>query len=179
LGINRVALASSVNVLPMVFSVESRFSYFPIDEWHPTEPDEPYGLSKVVGELQADVIVRRYPNMRVASLRLHWSLPDTTDALADEHRDKGRRARDLWGWLQEDAGADAILRTLTAPEGAWIGHERFFIVAPDTATVYDSAELKAEFYPGVPVREGRKIEGRIGFFDCSKAERLLGWVHPT
>lgn len=47
LGINRVAQASSVNVLTMVFSNECRFHYFPIDEDHPCEPDEPYGISKV------------------------------------------------------------------------------------------------------------------------------------
>ena len=31
----------------MVFSVQPKFKYFPIDENHPTEPDEPYGLSKL------------------------------------------------------------------------------------------------------------------------------------
>ncbi|VDB92297.1 unnamed protein product [Peniophora sp. CBMAI 1063] len=47
LGITRVAMASSVNVLPGLFSTRSHFEYFPIDEDHPTEPDEPYGLSKL------------------------------------------------------------------------------------------------------------------------------------
>ena len=61
-----------------------------MDEKHPCRPDEPYGLSKQcvleddsvseciadvalrICEMQADTIVRRYPFMRVASLRLHW-----------------------------------------------------------------------------------------------------------
>jgi len=47
LGINRVAQASSVNVITMVFSQSPNIHYFPIDENHPCLPDEPYGLSKV------------------------------------------------------------------------------------------------------------------------------------
>lgn len=47
LGIERVAQASSVNVLRGVYSVRPQFDYFPIDELHPTLPDEPYGLSKL------------------------------------------------------------------------------------------------------------------------------------
>lgn len=37
-------------------------------------PDEPYGLSKLIGEMQADSIVRRWPHMRIASIRLHYSV---------------------------------------------------------------------------------------------------------
>jgi len=118
--------------------------------------------------------------MRVASFRMHWSLPDKSDALADEAARPARRARDLWGWVQEDAAADAILRGLTAPEDAWVGHEAFFIVAPDTATVGSDADaLRKEFYPDVPVKKGWDISGTRGFFDCQKAEKLLGWVHPV
>jgi nucleoside-diphosphate-sugar epimerase len=47
LGIARVAQASSVNVLRAGYSVQPQFDYFPIDELHPTLPDEPYGLSKL------------------------------------------------------------------------------------------------------------------------------------
>ena len=47
LGIERVAQASSVNVLCAGYSVQPQFDYFPIDELHPTLPDEPYGLSKL------------------------------------------------------------------------------------------------------------------------------------
>jgi UDP-glucose 4-epimerase len=30
-----------------VFAVEAKLDYLPIDEEHPTLPDEPYGLSKL------------------------------------------------------------------------------------------------------------------------------------
>lgn len=47
LGITRVAQASSVNVIPLVWTDRHDFEYFPLDEEHPCRPDEPYGLSKV------------------------------------------------------------------------------------------------------------------------------------
>lgn len=47
LGINRVAQASSVNVIPLVWTDRKDFEYFPLDEDHPTRVDEPYGLSKL------------------------------------------------------------------------------------------------------------------------------------
>ncbi|KAI0822504.1 hypothetical protein BC628DRAFT_663552 [Trametes gibbosa] len=47
LKIARVAQASSVNVIPLVWTDHHDFEYFPLDEEHPCRPDEPYGLSKV------------------------------------------------------------------------------------------------------------------------------------
>ncbi|KAJ3560298.1 hypothetical protein NP233_g10930 [Leucocoprinus birnbaumii] len=149
--------------------------YFPMDEDHPTEPDEPYGLSKIICELQAATITRRYPTMRIASLRLHWSLeygkypPDGKEDAA---------ARDLWGYVDQDSSAEAFLLALTCDTSKWPSKaEAFFIASPTIGPNKDSGELKAKFWPDVPVKEGFEISGRKGFFDCSKAERLLGWVH--
>ncbi|KAI0070075.1 NAD(P)-binding protein [Panus rudis PR-1116 ss-1] len=175
LGINRIAQASSVNVVTLVWSQGPVLDYFPIDEDHPCRPDEPYGLSKLIAELQADTIVRRYPSMRIASLRLSWSLPNKQ--VANLSQDPDRRKNDLWGYVHEDAGAEAFLLAVTNEDDRWHGHEAFFITAPDTTMEEDSMTLKERFYPNVPVKEGKRLEGHQGFFDCSKAERLLGWVH--
>lgn len=158
----------------MVYGKTCKFEYFPIDEMHPCLPDEPYGLSKVICELQADTIVRRYPFMRIASLRLHWSVPSRSRAQRD---DPTRRSKDLWGYVQEDSAADAFLLALTEETGKWSGHEAFFIVAPVVAMDEDSRELRQKFWPHVPVKDGKEVSGRKGFFDCGKAERLLGWSH--
>ena len=47
LGITRIAQASSVNVVTLVWSQKPKLYYVPLDEEHPCEPDEPYGLSKL------------------------------------------------------------------------------------------------------------------------------------
>ncbi|KIK62392.1 hypothetical protein GYMLUDRAFT_41822 [Collybiopsis luxurians FD-317 M1] len=183
LGIHRLAQASSVNIITMVYSQKCDFRYFPIDEMHPCLPDEPYGLSKLICEMQADTLVRRYPEMRIASLRLHWSLPDPT--LPSSNDPSGRCKQDLWGYVQEDSAADAFLRAVVDENDKWTGHEAFFIVSPKHAywegksqyCPVDSGELREKYWPDVPVKEGFDVSGSKGFFDCSKAERLLGWVH--
>ncbi|KAG2135119.1 NAD(P)-binding protein [Suillus clintonianus] len=174
LGIDRVAVASSVNVLRGVFGTEPTFRYFPIDENHPCEPDEPYGLSKLIGEIQADTIVRRYPSMRVASMRMHKVAPTRAWAYREDYfRSRG----DLWSYVQMDSAADAFLRAVTVGMDQWTGHETFFIAAPQLAADEDWLELKEKYFPDVQVKSGWVESGGKGFFDCSKAERLLGWVH--
>ncbi|KAJ7707802.1 hypothetical protein B0H17DRAFT_533010 [Mycena rosella] len=176
LGIKRVAQASSVNVITMVYSQAPRFEFFPIDESHPCLPDEPYGLSKVISELQADSIVRRFPDMRVASLRLHWSVPRR--AFAAKNLDVARAKNDLWGYVQEDSAAEAFMLAITQPTDSWpSASEAFFIVAPETTFDGNTSELLQEHWPNVPIKEGKGLSGNAGLFDCSKAKRLLGWVH--
>ncbi|GJE96271.1 NAD(P)-dependent oxidoreductase [Phanerochaete sordida] len=174
LGITRVAQASSVNVVQLVWTPHPRLHYLPIDEDHPREPDEPYGLSKLICETQADAIVRRFPQMRVASLRPSWSIPNRDFA---KHQDAERRKNDLWGWVHRDSCADAFLLAITADEGAWTGHEAFFIVAPDTTEGIAPEVLYEQFWSHVPIKAGKDLKG--GFFDSSKAERILGWVHTV
>ncbi|KAF8556189.1 NAD(P)-binding protein [Imleria badia] len=166
--------AISVNVLRAVYSVQPQFDYFPIDERHPTLPDEPYGLSKLVAEMQADTIVRRYPNMRMASLRFHWLVPTRTRARQRSHENS---IGDLWGYVQEDSSAEAFVRALTVQNDEWKGHEKFFITAHQVAPDEDWLELKQRYFPDVSVREGWVKNRGSSFFDCSKAECLFGWVH--
>ena len=86
---------------------------------------------------------------------------------------------DLWGYVQEDLSASAFLLALSPENDAkWKGHEPFFICAPDTTWDGPTAELYEAFWADVPIKEGKNLDGRKGFFDCSKAERLLGWKHP-
>ena len=125
-------------------------------------------------ELQADAIVRRYPSMRVASLRLSWSLPSRDAAMRDNPE---RRKNDLWGYVQEDSAAEAFLLAITPENRQWNGHESFFITAPDTASKVPTMELLARYWSDVPIKEGKDLSGQKGFFDCSKAEKLLKWVH--
>ncbi len=110
--------------------------------------------------------------MRIASLRLHWSLPSKLTARSLE---ASKASKDLWGYVQEDSAAEAFLLAVAKENTAWTGHERFFIVAPETAHDEESSKLAREYWPEVPQRH--PLIGRESFFDCGKAERLLGWVH--
>jgi UDP-glucose 4-epimerase len=172
LGIDRVCLASSVNATGAVFSRRTRYDYLPLDEAHPTYNEDPYSLSKWIGESQADSVARRHESMTIASLRLHGVNPHRPVVGEDRPDAFAMATRELWGWVRDTALPRACLLALTAP---YRGHEVFYIVAPDTAVDAPTDELCRRFYPDVPRRA--ELHGNQGLFDCAKAERLLGWRH--
>ncbi len=172
LGIQRVCLASSINAIGGAFSRAPRYDYFPVDEQHPSYAEDPYSLSKWVLEQQAEAFARRYEGMTIASLRFH--------GLVEGHRratEVGGRAgliaiRHLWAYTLLSEACRACLLSLTAD---FVGHEVFYIVAPSTVMAEPSLELAQRYYPDTEIRGD--LSDRRGFFDCSKAERILGWIH--
>jgi UDP-glucose 4-epimerase len=172
LGIGRVCLASSINAIGGAFSRAPRYDYFPVDERHPTYAEDPYSLSKWVLEQQADAFARRYETMRIASLRFHWLLGSRDVAERASTANPAGSTRHLWAYTLNVEAARACLLSLTAD---FSGHEVFYIVAPTTAMAAPSLELAQAHYPATPIRSD--LSGNRGFFDCSKAERLLGWTH--
>jgi UDP-glucose 4-epimerase len=172
LGINRVCLASSINAIGGAFSRQPRYDYFPLDEQHPTYAEDPYSLSKWVEEQQADAFARRYENLRIASLRFHWLVNDYERAAQATAVMGGAVVKHLWAYTALPQASRACLLALTAD---FVGHEAFYIVAPRTAAPETSLELAQHHYPDTPVRGD--LSGHNSFFDCSKAERVLGWRH--
>ena len=124
--------------------------------------------------MQADTIVARFPSMRIASLRPGWVIPSREYAMKND-TDAERRKNDLWGWVQEESTAEAFLLAVTVEDGRWSGHEAFFITAPTITSDEEAEELYKNHWKDVPVKVGKNL--KKGFFDCSKAERILGWVH--
>ena len=172
-GIKRVVQASSVNATGAAYSRAPRYDYFPLDEQHPTYNEDPYSLSKWICEQQADSIVRRYEDMQIASMRFHWVVPERATAV-QYGTNVDFLSKHLWGYTRLDAAARACLLGITESFG---GHEAFYIVAPDTMLATPSRELAAKYFPDVPVRGA--FDGNHGFFDSTKAERLLGWKHDA
>jgi UDP-glucose 4-epimerase len=173
LGIKRVCQASSINATGAAFSRAPRYDYFPLDEQHPTYNEDPYSLSKWICEQQADSFVRRYEDMVITSLRFHMVVPDRESATRRQSTgDQAVLVRHLWGYTSLEAAASACLLSLTAPI---VGHVALYIVAPDTMMDIPSMELRNRYYPDVPLRAS--LDGHRGFYDCSRAERLLGWQH--
>jgi nucleoside-diphosphate-sugar epimerase len=171
-GIDRVCQASSINAIGGRFSRRPRYDYFPVDEAHPTYAEDPYSLSKWICEQQADAIARRFESMSIASLRLHGVVGDRADATQWADLPDAIVERQLWGYTRRDAAARACILAVTAD---FRGHEPFYVVAPDTMVDAPSSELSATHYPNVPIH-AEMIANR-GFFDCGKAERILGWAH--
>lgn len=89
--------------------------------------------------------------------------------------DPERRKNDLWGWVQEEATAEAFLQAVVVENGRWSGHEAFFITAPTTTENEENTALYNKYWGEVPIKHGKDLTK--GFFNCSKAERLLEWRH--
>ncbi len=173
LGIQRVCLASSVNAIGGVFNRQPRYDYFPVDEQHPTYAEDPYSLSKWVLEQQADAFARRYESLSLASLRFHALVADRERAVQVNTMLGAGAIRHLWAYTLMTEASRACLLALTAD---FAGHEVFYIVAPDAIAPEASLALAAQHYPTTPIRGD--LAGHTGFFNCAKAERILGWRHP-
>jgi len=172
LGIKRVCLASSINAIGGAYSCSPHYNYFPLDEQHPTYAEDPYSLSKWVLEEQAEAFARRYEWMTIASLRFHW-LVDSREQAAEYNKAFGQGSiRHLWAYTLFTGANRSCLLSLTAD---YSGHEVFYIVAPLTVASESSQALARQHYPSTAVRGD--LSGNTGFFDCAKAERILGWRH--
>jgi nucleoside-diphosphate-sugar epimerase len=173
LGIRRICQASSINATGAAYSRWPRYDYLPLDERHPTYAEDPYSLSKWMCEEQGDCFARLHRELSIASMRFHGVVESREVAI--ERLGAGPAlAKHLWGYTRAGAAALACVASLTA---GFSGHEAFYLVAPRTMMPgQPTTELVARHYPDVPLR--RSLRGEEGLYDCSKAERMLGWRHP-
>ena len=172
LGIKRVCLASSVNAIGGAFSRAPVYEYFALDEQHPTYAEDPYSLSKWVLEQQASAFARRYEWLKIASLRIHMLTHSRQVAVERTESGGAVIQHHLWGYTLFEEANRACLLALSAD---FSGHEVFYIVAPKTATSKPSLELAHQYYPDTEIRAD--LSGQTGFFNCAKANQLLGWQH--
>ena len=86
-------------------------------------------------------------------------------------KDPHLREWNLWGYVDTRDVAQASRLGLTADIS---GAEAFIIAAADTAMNRPSADLMAEFFPGVPVRDGAEDNNTLLAID--KARRMLGYA---
>jgi len=171
-GTKKVVCGSSLAVYGFYYPSERSVpDYLPVDETHPLRPQDPYGLSKLVGEKLADAASAK-TGMQIASLRF-------PGIYTEEHRELlATRSKDplirgtgaLWTYIDV---RDAARACRLALERDFSGHEAFNICAPDTIMELPTAELAAKYLPDV--KTVRKADGRWSGYDASKAEKLLGF----
>jgi len=177
LGMKRICQASSVNAIGTSFSRRPRYDYLPLDEKHPTYAEDPYALSKWVCETQADSFCRLHADLAIASMRFSWIVESRAAGIAIREGRGGldKAVKELWGYTDLWAAARACVEAVAG--SSWTGSETFYLVAPRTMATRPSADLVAEHYPDAELKHS--LVGDEGLYDCSKAERLLGWRHPV
>jgi len=172
LDIKRVVYASSISVLGIPFFRRSfEPDYFPIDEGHPNRPQDPYALSKYLGEEIAKAYVRSH-GMEVVSLRIAWiHTPETfKQQLLPMWDDPDLGASNLWLYVD---GRDVAQACRLAVEKEFFGHNPFYITANNSFMKTPSMELAKAYYPDAEIRSG--FDGFQSFITVDQARKTLGY----
>lgn len=173
MNVKRVVLASSTAAFGFIYATRIWApEYLPLDENHPSLPQDSYGLSKVLGERIADSIVTLHPAMTVSSLRFPGVNFDLTyESFRDRWRNPASRASGFWTYID---ARDAATTCRLALEAKFYGHEIFIASAPKNCMIQPSLELIRRYLPkGARIR---KVAGtHWSCVDSSKARRMLGF----
>ncbi|MDZ4718724.1 MAG: NAD(P)-dependent oxidoreductase [Roseiflexaceae bacterium] len=169
-GMQRVVWASSETTLGLPFE-KVLPTYAPIDEEAPLTPESSYALSKVISEEMARQF-SRWTSVPHVGLRFSNIMNPADYARFPSYwGDPHARKWNLWGYVDARDVAQSCRLGLEAPI---TGAEAFIIAAADTVMNRPSADLLADVFPTVPLRE---TEGQFGtLLGIQKACKLLGYA---
>jgi nucleoside-diphosphate-sugar epimerase len=171
--VQKVVLASSTAAFGFIYATNLWApEYLPLDEDHPSLPQDSYGLSKVLGERIADSIVSLSPAMTISSLRFPGVNFDLSyESFRERWRNPASRASGFWTYID---ARDAATTCRLALEAKFRGHEVFIASAPKNCMIQPSLELVKKYLP-----KGARIKNVAGTHwscvDSSKARRMLGF----
>ena len=171
--VKKVVVASSTAAFGFIYAKNLWApDYLPLDENHPSNPGDSYGLSKVVGEQIADSIVTVQKAMTIASLRFPGVNFDLSyESFRDRWRNPATRASGFWTYID---ARDAAETCRLALEAKFQGHEVFIASAPLNCMIQPTRELVGKYLPrGAKIR---KVSGtHWSCVDSAKARRVLGF----
>lgn len=175
LGVGRVVLASSIAAYGFLYAPRlERPEYLPLDEAHPSRPADPYGLSKLVGEVAADSFVRFAP-LAVVSLRLagvHFDISYQT--FVERWSRPEVRARGFWSYVDVRDAATAVRLAL---EAHLEGHHVLNVAAPISAMPEPTADLVRRHLPGlIDLRPDPSAGPHWSGISSGAIQRLLGFT---
>jgi nucleoside-diphosphate-sugar epimerase len=173
LGVKKVVMASSTAAFGFIYAVQRGLpEYFPLDEKHPSRPQDPYGLSKLVGEQIADSLALLHADMTISSLRFPGVVFDFSyDSVRERWKDPGARANTSWAYID---GRDAATACRLAVEAEFTGHEVMIVAAPMSSMREPTVEL-IEKYLGKDIPVKTAHGGNWSGVSSAKAEKFLGF----
>lgn len=173
-GIPKIVCGSSLAVYGLYYPIRKAVpDYLPIDEDHPRRPQDPYGLTKLVGEQMCDAFCRK-SDLQIASLRYSGIYADENRAVLVERRKNPniRGTGALWSYIDV---RDAATACRLAIEVTFQGHQTFNICAPTTIMDVATGELIQQYLP--EIKEFRAGLARNACaYSTTKAQTLLGFV---
>ncbi|GAA2731299.1 NAD(P)-dependent oxidoreductase [Pedococcus aerophilus] len=172
LGIGKVVFASSETTYGICFAQgERRPEYLPVDEEHPTVPEDSYAMSKVAGEVTARSFQAR-TGADVYGLRINNVIEphEYAELFPDFLADPALRRRNIFAYIDARDLGQMVQRCL---EVDGLGYEVFNVANADLSVAATTDDVRAQFYDGVPVR--RELGRDETFYSIQKARALLGF----
>ncbi|MGO3057345.1 NAD-dependent epimerase/dehydratase family protein [Halomonas sp. AOP43-A1-21] len=172
LGIPKIIFASSETTYGICFADGEKLpDYLPIDEEHPTVPQDSYAMSKVVNEVTARSFQAR-SGIDIYALRINNVIePHEYRQNFPAYMDNpALRRRNIFAYIDaRDLGqmVDCCLKT----DG--LGYEVFNVANEDLSVGLTNAQVIERFYPGVPVQHA--MGEYETFYSIDKARRLVGF----
>lgn len=172
-NVRKIVCGSSLAVYGLYYADGAvRPDYLPIDELHPRRPQDPYGLSKLIGEELCDAAARKGDG-QIATLRFSGIYTKAHEPMLRERKKNPiiRGTGALWSYID---ARDAALACRLAAESDFTGHEAFNICAPTTILDTPTYELAQRYFPEVKtVRDG--LNGNWCGYLADKAAATLGF----
>ena len=173
LGVKKVVMASSTAAFGFIYALQGMVpEYLPLDEKHPSRPQDSYGLSKLVAEQIADSVALVHPDITISSLRFPGVIFDFSyDSVRERWKDPGARSSTSWAYID---GRDAATACRLAIVAEFAGHEVMIVAAPTSSMREPTVELIEKYLgPNVPVKNAR-VNNWSGV-SSAKAEKILGF----
>jgi len=172
-GVKKIVIASSTAAFGFIYATKLWApEYLPLDEQHPSTPQDSYGLSKVLGEQIADSIVTVHRDLTISSLCFPGVNFDLSyESFRNRWRNPRTRASGFWTYID---ARDAAATSRLALEANFKGHEVFIASAAKNCMIQPTLELVKKYLP-----KGAKLKKASGTHwscvDSSKARRMLGF----
>jgi nucleoside-diphosphate-sugar epimerase len=175
-GIKRFVFASSNCALGHCGRISGPFipQYFPIDEAHPSQVEENYGLSKWVNEQTLAAFASAY-GVESFALRLAWCCAETEYShLRQNPFDPANHTAGFWAYVDMRDVVQAFRKALHAPAMVKAACVPMYINAADTLAEQPTTELVERFFPQV-ASTAVQLTGRASCFSWQAAQQAIGY----
>lgn len=172
-GVRKIIFASSETTYGVCFADGLRKpEYLPLDEEHPTVPEDSYAMSKVVNEATAQCFQRR-SGADIYGIRINNVMEphDYAELFPAFLKDPSLRRRNFFAYIDaRDLGhlVECCLRV----DG--LGFEVFNAANNTHSVDRTTSQLINEFYPDVPMT--RDMDPQETFYSNAKAKEMRGFA---
>ena len=171
MGVRKVIFASSETTYGICFADgEVKPDYLPIDEEHPSIPEDSYAMSKVVNEATAQSFQRR-TGIDIYGLRINNVIEphEYVEIFPAFMKDPDLRWRNIFSYIDARDLGQMVQKCLQT-DG--LGYQVFNVSNDDHSVGLTSEELIKTYYQHVPLKTNDIPKS---FYSNEKAKRLLGF----